>query len=135
MSINVVTLSGNLTRDCEEKPTASGSLVTFTVAVNDRRKNQRTGEWEDYPNYINCTIFGRRADALKGRLKKGAKVCVTGKLRYSKWTDRDGKNRTSIDVAVDDIDMLFAKNQPSSARENDEFAPIPDAYSDEDMPF
>ena len=51
MSINKVLISGNLTRDAELRSTASGtSILAFGVAVNDRRKNQQTGEWEDYPN-------------------------------------------------------------------------------------
>ena len=65
MSINRVIISGNLTRDPELRSTAGGtSVLGFGVAVNDRRKNQQTGEWEDYPNFIDCTMFGARADAV-----------------------------------------------------------------------
>ena len=57
MSINRVVISGNLTRDPDLRSTASGMPVLgFGVAVNDRRKNQQTGEWEDYPNFIDCTM-------------------------------------------------------------------------------
>ena len=63
MSINRVIISGNLTRDPELRSTASGlPVLGFGVAVNDRRKNQQTGEWEDYPNFIDCTMFGARAE-------------------------------------------------------------------------
>ena len=62
MSINRVIITGNLTRDPELRSTASGMPVLgFGVAVNDRRRNQQTGEWEDYPNFIDCTMFGARA--------------------------------------------------------------------------
>ena len=65
MSINRVIISGNLTRDPELRSTASGlPVLGFGVAVNDRRKNQQTGEWEDYPNFIDCTMFGARAESL-----------------------------------------------------------------------
>lgn len=65
MSINRVVISGNLTRDPELRATASGMPVLgFGVAVNDRRKNQQTGEWEDYPNFIDCTMFGARAESV-----------------------------------------------------------------------
>lgn len=48
MSINRVNISGNLTRDPELRVTASGTQVlSFGVAVNDRRRNPQTGEWED----------------------------------------------------------------------------------------
>ena len=50
MSINRVNITGNLTRDPELRATQSGSQVlSFGVAVNDRRRNPQTGEWEDYP--------------------------------------------------------------------------------------
>ena len=59
MSINRVNISGNLTRDPELRATASGTQVlSFGVAVNDRRRNPQTGEWEDYPNFVDCTMFG-----------------------------------------------------------------------------
>ena len=71
MSINRVSISGNLTRDAELRSTAGGtSVLQFSVAVNERRKNSQTGEWEDYPNYIDCTLFGKRAEALQQRLSK-----------------------------------------------------------------
>ena len=65
MSINRVNISGNLTRDPELRSTAGGTqILSFGVAVNDRRRNAQTGEWEDVPNFIDCVVFGQRADAL-----------------------------------------------------------------------
>ena len=74
MSINRVIISGNLTRDPELRSTASGlPVLGFGVAVNDRRKNQQTGEWEDYPNFIDCTMFGARAESLSRYLGRAPK--------------------------------------------------------------
>ena len=65
MSINRVNITGNLTRDPELRATAGGTQVlSFGVAVNDRRRNAQTGEWEDYPNFVDCTMFGTRAEAV-----------------------------------------------------------------------
>jgi single-stranded DNA-binding protein len=81
MSINRVMISGNLTRDAELRSTTGGTAVlNLGVAVNDRRKNQQTGEWEDYANFIDCVMFGTRADALAQYLQKGTKVAIEGKL-------------------------------------------------------
>ena len=77
MSINRVIISGNLTRDPELRSTASGMPVLgFGVAVNDRRRNPQTQEWEDYPNFIDCTMFGARAESGSRFLSKGAKVAI-----------------------------------------------------------
>ena len=61
MAINRVSLSGNLTRDPELRAAQGGTaILRLGIAVNDRRKNQQTGEWEDYPNFIDCVMFGTR---------------------------------------------------------------------------
>lgn len=110
MSINRVVISGNLTRDPELRQTASGMPVLgFGVAVNDRRKNPQTGEWEDYPNFIDCTMFGTRAESLARYLSKGAKVAIEGKLRWSQW-ERDGQKRSKIEVIVDDLEFMSSRN-------------------------
>ena len=96
MSINRVTISGNLTRDAELRQTQGGtSVLSIPVAVNDRRRNPQTNEWEDHANFVDCVLFGRRADALAPKLRKGTKVAIEGKLRYSSW-ERDGQRRSKL---------------------------------------
>ena len=111
MSINRVNISGNLTRDPELRATAGGTQVlSFGVAVNDRRKNPQTGDWEDYPNFVDCTMFGTRADAVSRYLSKGTKVAIEGKLRYSSW-ERDGQRRSKLEVIVDEIEFMSRGSQ------------------------
>lgn len=111
MSINRVTISGNLTRDPELRATAGGTQVlSFGVAVNDRRRNPQNGEWEDYPNFVDCTMFGTRAEAVSRYLSKGSKVAIEGKLRYSSW-ERDGQRRSKLEVIVDEIEFLSRGQQ------------------------
>ncbi len=106
MSINRVNISGNLTRDPEIRATQAGtSILTFGVAVNDRRRNPQTGEWEDFPNYIDCVVFGARAEPLSRFLTKGTRVAIEGKLRWSQW-ERDGQKRSKIEVIVDEVEFL-----------------------------
>lgn len=146
MSINRVIISGNLTRDPELRSTASGlPVLGFGVAVNDRRKNQQTGEWEDYPNFIDCTMFGARADSLSRFLSKGAKVAIEGKLRWSQW-ERDGQKRSKIEVIVDELEFMSSRNdsgapasaapapQPTPVQSAPEIAITSSVY-DEDIPF
>lgn len=133
MGINRVCITGNLTRDPELMSTSAGtSVLRFGVAVNDRRQNRQTGEWEDYPNYVDCIVFGNRADALSRILAKGAKVAVDGKLRYSQW-ERDGQRRSKLEVAVDEVELMQRDRQGGGyqqpARQSQ-----PDLY-DEAIPF
>lgn len=133
MSINICTISGNLTRDPELRATASGTeILGFSVAVNDRRRNLQTGEWEDHPNFIDCTMFGSRASALANILHKGSGVTVQGKLRWSQW-ERDGQKRSKIEVVVDEIALHDKKG---AAPAGQAAAPEPEAeYLPYDIPF
>lgn len=116
MSINRVNISGNLTRDPELRATASGMQVLgFGVAVNDRRRNAQTGEWEDYPNFVDCTMFGTRAEAVGRFLAKGMKVAIEGKLRYSSW-ERDGQKRSKLEVIVDELDVMVRREGQTQAQ-------------------
>lgn len=163
MSINRVVISGNLTRDPEMRATAGGmQVMTFGVAVNDRRRNA-SGEWEDYPNFVDCVMFGTRAEALSRFLSKGTKVALEGKLRYSQW-ERDGQKRSKLEVIVDDVEFMSSRSQqgggsgsftaaaprpqmntsaptmaapapaPVQAPQSTEMPPDPNSY-DQDIPF
>ena len=121
MSINRVNISGNLTRDPQMRATQSGTqILSFGVAVNDRRRNPQSGEWEDVPNFIDCVVFGNRANALQRFLTKGMKVAIEGKLRWSQW-EKDGQKRSKIEVIVDEVECPSgskAQNQPQSQQPN-----------------
>lgn len=135
MSINQVTISGNLTRDAELRSTPNGTdLLQMGVAVNERRKDTQTGEWSDYPNFIDCTLWGTRAPKLAKYLIKGTKVCISGRLHYRAWQDANtGAKRNKVDVVVNDIEFMSRKDsqqqQQPSAQEQ------AGAYTDEDIPF
>lgn len=113
MSINRVNISGNLTRDPELRSLPSGTQVLgFRVAVNDRVRNQTTGNWEDRPNYVDCVVFGNRAEPLNRFLSKGSKVAIEGKLRWSQWQDKQtGSNRSKLEVIVDQVEFLSPRDQ------------------------
>lgn len=143
MSINRVIISGNLTRNPELRATASGMPVLgFGVAVNDRRRNAQTGEWEDYPNFIDCTMFGARAESISRFLTKGTKVSIEGKLRWSQW-EKDGVKRSKVEVIVDEIEFLTkSANAPQQTQNGPQVQVVPPMVEgvdatvyDEDIPF
>ena len=143
MSINHVAISGNLTRDSELRSTQGGtSILGMGVAVNERRKNASTGEWEDYPHFVDCTMFGTRAEKLQPYLTKGAKVAIEGRLRYSSW-EKDGQKRSKLEVVVDEVEFMSRKDgaQAAPAPQAGGYAPQAGGYApqaalyDEDIPF
>lgn len=111
MSINRVIITGNLTREVDMRTTAGGTAVlSFGVAVNDRRKDPANGEWTDYPNFVDCTMFGNRAASVANYLHKGSKVAIEGKLRWSQW-EKDGQKRSKLEVIVDEIEFMSLRQE------------------------
>lgn len=118
MSINSVAISGNLTRDPMVRKTSGGtSVMNFCVAVNDRRKDQQSGEWKDVPNYVDCVVLGRRADSLAQYLSKGTKVSIGGKLNYSSW-EKDGQKHSKLEVLVNDLEFMSRGNGSGGQYQN-----------------
>lgn len=136
MSINVVAISGNLTRDCEVRHAANGNaVVRFTVAVNERKKNE-FGEYENYANYIDCVMFGKYGEAIADSLKKGVKVSLGGSLRYSTW-ESNGQKRSKLEVIANSVDLPPKANLFDSKPQSE-----PQGYTDsqtslyaDDCPF
>lgn len=147
MNINHVTLSGNLTRDPELKNLPSGTAVCqMRIAVNDRVKNQQTGEWESRPNYFDLSAFGGMAEACAKYLTRGAKIMVSGKLRWREWTTDDGGKRQAVSVAVDALEFppraddqgYRTQGMPVDTPTGMPPAPAPappDEDGDDDIPF
>lgn len=125
MGLNYTALSGNCTRDPELRTTASGmSVLVFGLAFNDRRKNSQTGEWENIPNFIDCTVFGNRATALANIITKGSHIAVQGKLRWSSWDDKNGGGkRSKIELLVDEVDLMTQRQNASQGAPQPGYAP------------
>lgn len=145
MGINSVSITGNLTRAPELRATQGGTQVLgLGVAVNERRKDPATGEWGDYPSFVDCVVFGNRAEALARILAKGSKVAVHGRLRQDRWQDQDGRNRSRIEVVADEVDLMqrpgearAASPSPTAAQASPtpaKAAPADDLYAS-DIPF
>lgn len=112
-NINRVMLSGNLTRSPELKTTPGGmAVLQMGIAVNGRRKNSQTGQWEDVPNYFDLVMFGTRAEKVSQYLDKGSKVCIEGELRWRQWTDQQsGQKRSKVEVLVSEIEFTRSNSQ------------------------
>ena len=142
--MNIITLAGRLTAEPELKTTNSGlEVMSFTIAVNRRFAKQ--GEQET--DFINCVAWRKTAVFISTYFHKGDGINLVGRLESRKWTDSDGRNRTSYEVIVDNVEFPLGKgrnstdngyNQPQqnytaqTAQANDGFDELP---LDEDMPF
>ena len=111
-NLNKVMLIGRLTRDPEVRTFSTGGKVAnFGLAVNNRRRNPSTGDWEDEPVFIDMAVFnrgeqGRQADLTEQYLRKGHQVFIDGHLKLDQWTSQDGQKRSKLSVVVDNFQFL-----------------------------
>lgn len=114
--MNVFSFTGNLGQDCEQRHTANGdAVVSFSVAVRSGYGDRESTMW------VRCGIFGRRGESLMPYLRKGQQVAVTGELSLSNWADREGIQRSSLELRVTDV-TLIGKRDDSGAQ-NTNYAP------------
>lgn len=114
MSINKVIVSGNLTRDPELRQAGNTTVLQLGIAVNDRKKNQQTDQWEDVPNFFDVLVWGSRGESLSRFLSKGMKVVVSGRLRWSQWQNQEGEKRSKVEIVADDIEFMSSREGSSA---------------------
>lgn len=153
-NLNKVMLIGRLTREPEIKTFASGGKVaTFGFAVNNRRKNSQTGQWEDDPVFLDCEAFnrgetGKTVDLIEQYLHKGNQAFIDGHLKLDRWDDKNtGEKRSRLKIVVDNVQFLESKDkgqtgQPAARRPAPDSYKQPDAFEDqgggpseEEIPF
>jgi len=127
--INTVVLTGRLTRDPERKTTSGGmTVVNFTLAVDDWISNAKA------THFIDCTMFGKRADAMANYVVKGQSITIQGKLRQETWEAKEGGKRSKLSVLANDFQMHGKGGQGAQKPQREaEYALAPD--NDKDVPF
>ena len=105
MTETTCTLTGNLTADPELRFTPSGAAVAnFTVAATSRTLDKTTNQWRDGEAlFLRCTLWRQPAENLAESLRRGDRVIVTGRLRQRSFETREGDQRTTIELDVDEI--------------------------------
>jgi single-strand DNA-binding protein len=157
-NLNKVMLIGRLTRDPEMQAFASGGRVAkFGFAVNNRKKNQQSGEWEEVPVFLDIEAFnrgdqGKNADRVEQYLRKGMQIFIEGHLVLDQWTSKEGDKRSKLKIVVDNWQFLEPKrdgegggSRPTSqpARRTASAPPADERYEephdggggDQDIPF
>ena len=104
--MNRIQLIGRLGRDPEIGQGARGNFATFSLATHEFWKDRASGDPVEHTEWHQLVCYDRLAEIAAGLLTKGSEVYVEGRVRSSRWTDRDGKEHRSVDVRVDEMKML-----------------------------
>lgn len=143
MSINTVTIMGRLTAAPELRTTQSGKSVTaFSIAVSRQYDKEKT-------DFIECVAWNKTAEFIERYFGKGDMIALTGRIETDTYKDKDGNNRKSFKIIVNEVSFCGGKsessantansayNQPSA---NNNFADVSDDFEeiiddDDDLPF
>ena len=118
-NINIVAVTGNLTKDPELRSTPNGtSVCKLRVAVNSRRKDGASGEWVDKPNYFDVTVWGAQGENCATYLSKGRPVAVDGRLDWREWEAQDGGKRQSIEIIAESVQFLGSRDGSGAVQGN-----------------
>ena len=111
-NVNVVVITGNLTRDPELRHTGGGTAICeLRVAVNSRRKDGQSGEWVDKPNYFDVTVWGAQGENCANYLSKGRPVAVEGRLDWREWEAKDGGGkRQAVQIIANSVQFLGSRD-------------------------
>ncbi|HEX4463773.1 MAG TPA: single-stranded DNA-binding protein [Solirubrobacterales bacterium] len=133
-NVNVVVITGNLTRDPELRSTPGGtSVCKLRVAVNSRRKDGQTGEWVDKPNYFDVTVWGAQGENCANYLAKGRPVAIEGRLDWREWEAKDGGGkRQTVEIIANSVQFLGSRDGSSGGGGNEGggFSPSSDVPAD-----
>jgi single-strand DNA-binding protein len=129
-----ITMVGNLTADPELRFLPNGTaMVKFTIASTPRMLDRQSGEWKDGdPLFMNCTGFRDIAEHIAESLTKGTRVIVSGRLRLSRWEDKEsGEKRSAYGLDVDEIGPSLRFAQAKVTRMNRKAS---DGFTPENVP-
>jgi single-strand DNA-binding protein len=110
-NVNVVVITGNLTKDPELRSTGGGTPVCeMRVAVNSRRKDQ-SGQWVDKPNFFDVVVFGAQGENCANYLSRGRPVAVEGRLDWREWEAKEGGGkRQAVQIIANSVQFLGSRD-------------------------
>jgi single-strand DNA-binding protein len=131
--MNNITIAGGLGRDAELKYLNNGDPICNFSVADSQGRDKGTIWW-------NCTLFGKRGEALAQYLTKGQSVTVVGTITEREWQDKEGAKRKSMDVRVSEIALQGGRKDAEPQEERraaPKAAPAPQTFDDmdDDVPF
>ena len=111
MSVNKVILIGHLCKDVELRYMTNGEAVgNVSIATNEKWKS-KDGEKHEKTEFHNLVFYRRLAEIAGEYLKKGSQVYVEGKLQTRKWQTKEGQDRYTTEIIVNEMTMLGGKSE------------------------
>jgi len=127
LHLNSVTLAGNLTRQPELKEFGEGKCVcNFGLAIN-RKYRDSAGEMQEETTFVDCEAWGKQAELICKYLDKGRNCLVEASLKFDKWQDKNGENRSKIKISVHRCHFIGSPQEKAPEEKQDDIAFLPEA--------
>jgi single-strand DNA-binding protein len=146
--VNKVILLGNLGKDPELSYLPSGQSVAKFSLATSRKFKDKNGELKDETEWHNIVAWGKLGEIAAQYLKKGRQAYVEGRISSRKWEDREGKQRTTVEIVADEVVMVGGRGEEGGepmarpaatsrpAKQTDDFGdPVSQEITDDDIPF
>jgi single-strand DNA-binding protein len=141
-SVNKVILIGNVGRDPEIRYTSGGdAIANLSVATTERWKDKASGEMQEKTEWHRLSVFGRKAEVIGEYVKKGSSLYVEGRLQTRKWTDKDGNDKYTTEIVVDNFQFIgkapAQDDAPAAPARGQRSSPAQRSVADmdDDIPF
>lgn len=111
-SVNKAIILGNCGRDPEVRYTPAGvAICNVSIATSSKRKDKQSGEMIEDTQWHRVTFYDRLAEVAGEYLRKGKQVYVEGRIKYGKYTDKDGVERNSVDIVAESMQLLGGRDE------------------------
>ena len=131
MNFNKVILAGNLTRDPQLSYLPSQTpVVDFGLAINRKWKGQG-GEEKEETCFVDCRMFGKRAEVINKYLSKGNPLFIEGRLTFDSWEAQDGSKRSKHRITVENFEFIQETQKRTAPQIDSKQQPL----TDDDIPF
>ena len=120
MSVNKVILVGRLGKDPETRYMTNGEAVTNVSLATSENYKDKSGEKQEQTEWHNLVFYRRLAEIAGEYLKKGSQIYVEGRIQTRKWQDKEGKDRYTTEIIVNEMKMLGSKSGGGSFRSGGE---------------
>lgn len=117
MSVNKVILVGRLGKDPETRYMTNGEAVTNVTLATSENWKDKNGEKQEKTEWHNLVFYRRLAEIAGEYLKKGAQIYAEGRIQTRKWQDKEGKDRYTTEIIVNEMKMLGSKSSGSGSFE------------------
>ena len=144
--INKVIMTGRLGADPESRAMPSGeSVCNFRIAVGEQWTDKQSGEKKEKTEWVSITAWGKIGEICQQYLRKGSQVAIVGRFKTRKWQDKQGQDRYTTEVHLDEMTMIGGKPEGATAQASPAQKPAQQAAHpvtakagndwDDDIPF